>query len=88
VLNTQSYAHRFGPGLDTMLKHHEGSYYVFAMSDAKTSPGRRTFTLPRGLRATRAEVLFEDRTVPVDAQGRFTDSFAAEHSHHIYRITP
>ncbi|MFI6455613.1 hypothetical protein ACIBF6_29105 [Streptosporangium amethystogenes] len=88
VLNTQSYAHRFGPGLDTMLKHHRGSYYVFAMPGGKTAPGRRTFTLPRGIRATRAEVLFENRTLRVDAKGRFTDSFAAEHSHHIYRITP
>lgn len=88
VLNTQSYAHRFGPGLDTMLKYHRGSYYVFAMPGGKTAPGRRTFTLPRGVRAARAEVLFENRTVRVDGKGRFTDSFAAEHSHHIYRITP
>ncbi|GAA4180908.1 hypothetical protein GCM10022252_04460 [Streptosporangium oxazolinicum] len=88
VLNTQSYAHRFGPGLDTMLKHHRGSYYVFAMPGADATPGRRAFTLPRGLRTTRAEVLFENRTIPVDGEGRFTDSFAAEYSHHIYRITP
>ncbi|WP_433371596.1 hypothetical protein [Streptosporangium sp. CA-115845] len=88
VLNTQSYAHRFGPGLDTMLKHHRGSYYVFAMPGGKAAPGRRTFTLPRGVRATRAEVLFENRTLRVDGKGRFTDSFAAEHSHHIYRIMP
>ncbi|MER6172268.1 hypothetical protein [Streptosporangium sp. NPDC001681] len=88
VLNTQSYAHRFGTGLDTMLKYHRGSYYVFAMPGGKTAPGRRTFTLPRGVRAARAEVLFENRTVRVDGKGRFTDSFAAEYSHHIYRITP
>ncbi|MGC5009314.1 hypothetical protein ACLQ2R_00980 [Streptosporangium sp. DT93] len=87
VLNTQSYRHRFGPGLDTMLKHHRGSSYVFAMPRAASTPGRRTFTLPRGVRASRAEVLFENRSVPIDRRGRFTDSFAAEHSHHIYRIT-
>lgn len=88
VLNTQSYAHRFGPGLDTMLKYHRGSYYVFAMPGGKAAPGRRTFTLPRGVRAARAEVLFENRTVRVDGKGRFADFFAAEYSHHIYRITP
>ncbi|MFI6506291.1 hypothetical protein ACIBCT_01680 [Streptosporangium sp. NPDC050855] len=88
VLNTQSYRHRFGPGLDTMLKHHRGSSYVFAMPRAATAPGRRTFTLPRGMRASRAEVLFENRSVRIDRKGRFTDSFAAEHSHHVYRITP
>ncbi|GAA2867085.1 hypothetical protein GCM10010517_26610 [Streptosporangium fragile] len=88
VLNTQSYVHRFGPGLDTMLKYHRGSYYVFAMVGRDASPGRRTFTLPRGVRAGRVEVLFENRTLPVDSRGRFTDSFAAEYSYHVYRITP
>ena len=30
VLNSQSYRHTFNPRLDTMLKAHDGAYYVFA----------------------------------------------------------
>ncbi len=87
VLNTQSFEHSFGPGLDTMLKAYRGSYYVFAMVKKDASTGRHTFTLPRGIRPSRVEVLFENRRIPVDGRGRFTDSFAAEYSYHIYRIS-
>nr|WP_055504720.1 hypothetical protein [Nonomuraea pusilla] len=87
VLNTQSLVHDFGQGLDTMLKEYKGSLYVFAMTGAGTTPGARTFTLPRGLAVRDVEVLFENRRVSVSG-GAFTDSFAQEHSYHIYKITP
>ncbi|GAA3443693.1 hypothetical protein [Planomonospora venezuelensis] len=88
VLNTQSYVHGFGTGLDTMLKERDGSYYVFAMIGQGTEPGPRTLTLPsRIASAGSVEVLFENRTVPVEG-GRFEDTFASEHTAHIYKITP
>lgn len=83
VINTQSYRWDFGPGLDTSLKVKNGSAYVFAMSTG--TPGSRTFTLPKGVAGSTVEVVGENRTIPV-ANGRFTDSFAAEYSHHVYRI--
>lgn len=86
VLNTQSYAHSFGAGLDTMLKADNGSAYIFAMVDGTSSPGERTFTLPAGLVGTSVEVIGEDRTLPVAADGTFSDTFEHEYSYHIYRL--
>jgi hypothetical protein len=87
VLNTQSYVHDFGPGLDTMLKWHGGSAYIFAMGEWGAT-GSKRFSLPAGLRHVRkVEVLHENRSLPVTS-GRFTDSFEHEHSYHIYRVTP
>jgi hypothetical protein len=83
VLNTQSFEWDFGTGLATNLKVHEGDAYVFAMTDGGS--GSRTFTLPAGVRATTVEVLGENRTLQV-SQGTFTDTFAAESTHHIYRM--
>lgn len=87
VLNTQSYQYSFGAGLDTMLKGYGGSYYVFAMQDEPTGGATRTFTLPPELNASSVSVLYENRGIPVSG-GKFTDSFANEHSYHIYKITP
>jgi hypothetical protein len=52
------------------------------MTDGST--GSRTFTLPAGLTGN-VEVVGEGRTIAV-ADGSFTDSFASEFTHHIYRI--
>lgn len=87
VLNTQSLQHTFNPALDTMLKEHDGAYYVFAMPGPGTAPGSYALTLPTGVKATTVEVLFEDRTLPLSAAGTFTDTFDAEYTHHLYRIT-
>lgn len=88
ILNTQSYVHTFGPNLDTMLKTHEGAAYIFAMPSGEetSAPGERTFTLPKGITGTSVEVVGEGRTLPV-MDGRFSDSFAAEYTHHVYRVT-
>ncbi|MEV0626543.1 hypothetical protein [Nonomuraea wenchangensis] len=88
VLNTQSVEYGFGPGVDTMLKAHQGAYYLFAMPSAEGRPGAHTFALPGGLSPGQVEVMFENRRLPVDASGRFTDTFTSENSYHIYRITP
>lgn len=85
VLNTQSYVWSFGTGLDTMLKTHAGYAYVFAMCSNNSTPGSRTFTLPTGVRGTSVEVVDENRTLAVSA-GKFTDTFAAEYSYHIYKV--
>jgi len=82
VINTQSYVYKFGPQLETALKTYDGSAYIFAMTDGST--GDRTFTLPGGLTGN-VEVVGEGRTIAV-SNGSFTDSFASESTHHIYRI--
>jgi hypothetical protein len=87
VLNTQSYAYDFGPGLDTMLKWHDGAAYVFAMGKLGAT-GVKTLTLPQGLSAaTKVQVLDDGRTLTA-SHGTFTDDFPAEYSYHVYRIAP
>jgi hypothetical protein len=87
VLNTQSYVWTFNPGLDTMLKGHDGSYYIFAMPGRTSGTGSQTMRLPPELRASAAEVLFENRSVPI-AAGAIHDVFEKESSYHIYKIKP
>ncbi|WP_437307761.1 DUF4082 domain-containing protein [Sorangium sp. So ce388] len=87
VLNTQSYAYSFNANLDTMLKEHNGSYYIFAMVGRAKPTGSYTLTLPAGLTGSTVQVLHENRTIAVNG-GAFTDSFAAEYAYHIYKITP
>ncbi|MEU7893442.1 hypothetical protein AB0B45_11315 [Nonomuraea sp. NPDC049152] len=88
VLNTQSYAFDFGEGLETMLKGRDGSFYVFAMIERGSEPGKRSLTLPPELAsAAQVEVLFENRSIPVE-HGRFVDSFETEYGYHIYKLTP
>ena len=84
VLNTQSYEWSFGDGTDTMLKVHDGSAYIFAMT-ADGGSGERTFTLPDGLDGAAVEVVGEDRALT--AQGRtFSDTFADPDVYHVYRV--
>lgn len=83
VLNTQSQKWDFGAGLATALKVHDGYAYVLAMTDGGT--GERTFALPTGLRGNSVEVVGEGRTLAV-SNGAFTDTFATEATHHVYRI--
>lgn len=86
VLNTQSYEYVLNPQLDSMLKSHDGFHYVFAMvGRGNPAPGTYEMTLPNGIDATHAEVLFENRTVPI-SEGRISDGFEAESSYHIYKI--
>ncbi len=68
-----------------ITKLHDGHLHVIACNIDERPAGRVTFTLPRGLRiADGAEVLFEDRRIPV-RDGQFADSFPV-HARHVYRI--
>jgi hypothetical protein len=100
VLNTQSYYNNtrtvngftyyyftFNNGTDTMLKTHNGSAYIFAGIGMNQSPGNKTFTLPDGVNGTTVEVVGEGRTLNVNGSRQFTDNFAAEYSHHVYKIS-
>lgn len=86
VLNTQSYAYKFGRGLDTMLKVKDGYAYIFSMVDDQLSPGSRTFTLPAGITGKKVQVMYEDRDISVGSGKTFTDKFSAEYSYHIYKV--
>ena len=83
IINTPSYQWDFGPGLDTALKTYDGSAYILAMTDGTT--GTKTFTLPHGVTGT-IQVIGENRTI-TPIKGTFTDTFAHEYTHHIYKIT-
>jgi hypothetical protein len=85
VLNSQSWAWDFRADADTMLKTYGPDAYVFAGLGLTSAPGSRTFTLPPGVRGSTVTVVDENRTLPVTG-GRFTDSFADEFTHHIYRV--
>ncbi|WP_258142293.1 hypothetical protein, partial [Arthrobacter sp. MYb51] len=87
VLNTQSYVWNAGAaGTDTMLKAKDGSAYLFAGIGLNGATGSKTFTLPAGITGTQVEVVGEGRTLQLSG-GKFTDSFANEYTHHVYKIT-
>jgi hypothetical protein len=86
VINTQSYQYDFNNQTDTMLKTYNGSAYIFAGIGLLESPGNKTFNLPAGINGTTVEVVGENRTIPVTNRS-FTDNFAAEYTHHVYRIS-
>jgi hypothetical protein len=89
VLNTQSFDLPLGPGLDTMVKEYRGSYYVFSMLGRGAPPGKVTLNLPPWVAvSSTAEVMFENRTVPISKDGELTDSLDAEYSYHVYKVTP
>ncbi|UUZ60412.1 hypothetical protein [Nocardioides sp. B-3] len=85
VINTQSYAYDFANGTDTMLKAAGGHAYVFAGIGLLESPGDKQFALPPGVSGTSVTVVGESRTIPV-IDGAFVDNFAAEYTHHVYRV--
>lgn len=85
VINSQSYAYDFNNGTDTMLKTYGGDAYVFADIGLRDGTGSKTFDLPDGVNGGVVTVVGEGRTIPI-VNGSFTDSFAAEYTHHIYRI--
>jgi hypothetical protein len=68
-----------------MLKVHSGDAYIFAGIGLLESPGTKTFNLPAGILGTTVTVVGENRTIPV-TNGQFSDTFAAEHTHHVYRV--
>lgn len=85
VINTQSYVWNFNAGVDTMLKVHDGSAYVFTSLGLNQTVGAKTLTLPADVTGTTVEVVGEGRSLTVSG-GKFTDTFDAEGAHHIYKI--
>ena len=72
--------------LRLLTKRHKGDVYLIACNVSKEPLGRVAITLPAALggRDARAEVLFEDRFVPLSG-GVLADVFAG-HERHVYRI--
>jgi hypothetical protein len=98
VLNTQSYynttvdvngftyyRYTFNNGTDTMLKTHGGFAYIFAGIGIGHSLGTKSFTVPVGVAGTTVEVVGESRSLTVTG-GSFSDTFANEYTHHVYKI--
>lgn len=86
VLNTQSYVWDTKSGADTMLKALDGFAYIFATSKLGAfSISSRTFNLPPEIKGTSVEVVGEGRNITVTS-GKFSDSFAAEYTHHVYKV--
>lgn len=92
------YRYRFNNGTDTMLKSYNGSAYIFAglgmkcnntscTSGTVDTTGSKTFTLPTGVNGTTVEVVGEGRTLTVNGSRQFTDVFANEYTHHVYKIS-
>jgi hypothetical protein len=65
-----------------MGKLHDGALYIFAGSKNNTS-STAVFNVSSG---TTAEVVGENRSIPISATGRFSDSFADGNAVHIYRV--
>lgn len=86
VLNTPSLEWTVNTSLDTMLKRgNEGSFYLFTMLDRDAEPGTRELRLPSTVKADHAQVLFEDRSVPIH-DGKIIDSLDSESAYHIYKV--
>lgn len=68
--------------IDAMVKRHDGATYVFSVG-MRNAPAKGAFTV-RGVKNATAEVLGENRTIPV-RDGKFTDEFQA-YDAHLYRI--
>jgi len=87
AINTQSRVHDYdAAGIYTMTKIHGGNLYVFAHVAIGGATGSKTFTLPAGVTGGTAVVEGESRSVSVTG-GQFTDTFANEYTHHVYRIS-
>lgn len=71
-----------GEWLDTMIRKHDGKVYVFGVNNGRTI-NSATFAVPG---ATSVKVLNENRTLPVDGSGSFTDQFNGL-AVHIYEVT-
>lgn len=92
VINSQSYVWNFGAStIDTMLKTYNGYAYIFAIpgTGGGSGPtlGSKTFQLPSGINSTTVEVVGESRNLTVNGNKQFTDTFAAEYTYHVYKIS-
>ena len=86
LLHSTSQPHRFNAKLFTRYwpTSPDGQAYALAMQEMEHEKGEYEFTMPEGVDVSEVEVVDEDRTLKV-SDGRFTDSFAHEWEHHLYR---
>ncbi|GAA1395069.1 LamG-like jellyroll fold domain-containing protein [Luteococcus peritonei] len=84
VFNSRSQNRRFNDKLYTRWwpSTPDGNSYLLAMQDIHETDGSYDYVMPEGV--TEVEVVDEDRTIKV-SDGTFTDSFANEWEHHLYR---
>lgn len=85
VINSPTREWDYKAGVDTLTKVYGDSLFVFAQPGLKSTTGPKTFLLPAGAVGTSVEVVGENRTLNV-TDGKFTDSFAAESTIHIYKV--
>lgn len=86
VLNTQTCLWDTGAsGIVSMMKKYQGNAYIFASLAVAGTTGSKTFTLPRNVRGRMITVVSENRTLPVVGRS-FTDTFANEYTHHVYKV--
>ncbi len=83
---SRSTQHRFHADLDTRYwaKTPDGHAYVLAMQSIQHDKGSYEMRLPADVKVTELEVVDEKRTVKV-VDGVFTDTWANEWEHHLYR---
>ena len=68
-----------------LTKKHKGHLYLVSVNINRNPAGKTVFTLPSEYQyAEEAEVLFENRTIPVK-NGQFSDDFPG-HSRHVYKL--
>ncbi|HEY2589731.1 MAG TPA: hypothetical protein VGI81_28565 [Tepidisphaeraceae bacterium] len=71
------------PPIDCATRKYEGATYVFAVG-MRNVPGKGSFLVPRIAPHAVAEVIGENRTIPIE-NGKFEDKFEP-HDVHLYRI--
>ncbi len=77
-----------GGAVGLMERVHEGHRYLLAVRDGTPGgPLNVRFSLPQGTRAATARVLFEGRSLPVQAGG-FVDELQTPRSVHVYELLP
>ena len=75
-------------GIETMVKVHNGQFYIFADTryPLKQTNIAATFSIADP-NATRVNVVNENRTIPI-VSGAFSDTFATAAAVHIYEVNP
>ncbi|MEL4503875.1 LamG-like jellyroll fold domain-containing protein [Luteococcus sp. H138] len=86
VLYSQSEPRNINPDLHTRYwpKAPDGYSYLIAMQRIQHEQGSYELRLPEGVSPSSVEVLEEDRSIEVK-DGKFSQDFANEWEHHIYR---
>jgi len=71
--------------IDILVKNYKGGTYIFAAAMKMGDPTTGTFQVKGVSAAGKVEVLWENRTLDMDASGKFTDEFKKWDTH-IYKV--